>query len=217
MGKKLFAAAVAAAALGLSIAAGPAAVAVEGDGYPPVTPTEPSLSGSVAASECVGDVPWISYRVTLNDPEGLITSQDAFLRITGSGESIDLPLGTIGADGTLAGRTLWPGASVDAAGNATGWPGWMQNSAGEWVATSGNYAWTRGNINATIHVNPELTVPLSYPAASPLCANPKQASGDNTALAYTGSTVSWVAVGVGAGALAAGGALLIARRRRSHS
>lgn len=220
MHKKLFATAVAVAVIGITALTGSAASAVEVDPYTPVTPTEPSLAGSLTSSDCAGDVPWIDYKVVLTDPDNQSTSDTAVLHIEGSGQSVDLPLGTL-AGGSLSGRILWPGASVDGNGEANGWPGWTKDSSGAWVETDGNYAWTRGPIQATIVVNPEISVPLSYPAATMECANPEAlAAGVETApeeLALTGSTVSWIAVGAGVGALALGGGLMAARRRRVHN
>lgn len=221
MRKTLFASLVTATVLGITAISGTAAFAVEEDPYTPSTSDDASLAGSLAATECVGDVPWIDYQVTLTDPDNEITETAATLRITGSGQSVEIPLGTL-VDDSLSGRVLWPGASVGADGTGTGWPGWT-NESGVWEQTTGNFAWTRGPITATIHVNPEVVVPLSYPVASPVCANPASESGlpltysGEDALASTGSTVSWIAVGVGAAALALGGGLIAARRRRVHN
>lgn len=230
MRRKILATAIASAVFGLSALAGTAAYAEEIDSYTPTTPSEPSLAGTTSDVECASDVPWIKYTVKLTDPDNVSTSNEAFLRISGSGESVDLPLGTL-VDGTVSGSILWPGAAIDADGNAAGWPGW-ELVDGVWQQTTGNYAWTRGDIVATVHVNPEAVVPLSYPEATTDCANPESvsssggsaggaaASGTATAaapgLAVTGSTISWAVAGIGVGALAVGGALLAVRRRRVH-
>lgn len=212
MRKTLAATALAIAIVGMSAGA---AVAAEGDDYTPETPPTLTLAGSTAATECVGDVPWIDYSVEMTDPDNLAKGHTAFLRLSDGANQVDLALGALKADNTLSGRILWPGASVDAQGNGTGWPGWAFVD-GAWVETTGNFAWTRGPITATLHVNPELVVPLSYPKATAACANPTgllHQGATTGALAMTGGTVSLVAAGVGVGALALGLGLTLRRRR----
>ncbi|MEJ3405808.1 cell wall protein [Rathayibacter sp. YIM 133350] len=132
-------------------------------------PADPSLAGSVVASECDGDVPWITYDVVLVDPDDKATSHTAYLTLAAGGRSIKLLLGEI-VNGHLAGRIIWPGASVAADGTAIGWPGWKQ-VGGRWVQTDENYGWTRSLTSALITVNPEVTVPIGYPTATPACAS----------------------------------------------
>ncbi len=199
-----------------------AAFATGDDGYTPGTPTTPTLSGSTAGVACVKNAPYIQYSVTMTDPDNAATGHTAYLLLADAqGHSVDLQLGTL-VNNRLSGSILWPGASVDANGNGTGWPGWVM-SAGAWQQTTGNYAWTRGAITATLHVNPSLVVPLAYPPASAACANPASvgdasgvAAAGGSALAVTGATVPWLAAGVGVSALAVGGLLLALRRRRAE-
>ncbi|GAB2837789.1 cell wall protein [Microbacterium insulae] len=202
-----------------------AALAVEEDPYTPIDPTEPTLAGSVAASECEGDVPYISYTVTLTDPDGQSTGNDASLVLSSGANSVTIPLGTL-VNGQLAGKVLWPGASVDGAGNPTGWPGWAFVD-GEWVETTGNFAWTRGSISAVLQVNPDLAVPLSYPPATPNCAaqpptalspdSPETASVDGAALAATGGALPYAVAGTGLGLVGLGVAAVLLRRRSARS
>uniref|UniRef100_UPI00138E2CDF hypothetical protein n=1 Tax=Paraoerskovia marina TaxID=545619 RepID=UPI00138E2CDF len=134
-------------------------------------PQEPALTGSVATGECLKDAPWIFYDVTLTDPDGQSTGTAARIVLTDGTETSTVELGELGADGTLSGKVLWPGASVAEDGETpTGWPGWAQTEDGSWVETDGNFAWTRGDITATLEVNPEISVDLSYPPATPDCA-----------------------------------------------
>lgn len=192
------------------------------DPYVPTPHMEPTLAGSVVASECLGDVPWIGYSVSMDDPASLATGNTASLYITDGANSVTVPLGEL-VDGALSGRVLWPGASVDASGNPTGWPGWVQQADGTWVETTGNYAWTRGNISAELRVNPVLAVPLSYPPSTPGCANGPtvtpaggnpQAAGVSDPLAATGmpATALPLAVGIGGALLLCGVAILLVRR-----
>lgn len=129
-----------------------------------------TLVGSMATGSCVADSPWIDYTVTLTDPYDQASSREARIVLTDGSNSVTLDLGSVPASGTLSGRVLWPGASVDpVTGAANGWPGWEQ-VGGEWRPTTGNFAWTRAITEATIEVNPSLVVALSYPPATPDCA-----------------------------------------------
>ncbi|WP_278236373.1 LPXTG cell wall anchor domain-containing protein [Isoptericola sp. AK164] len=197
---------------------------------------EPTLAGSLAAGECVADAPWINYDVRLTDPDGQSAATSAFLVLSDGTHEETLPLGELDADGMLSGRTLWPGASVaDDGVTPTGWPGWAQRADGTWVETDGNYAWTRGDITATLVVNPEVAVDLAYPPATPNCAaeppqtdptpapsDPVDASdeptpdaeiaSDGDPLPQTGSDIALVAIGALV-LIATGGAFLWLRRR----
>ena len=210
MRRTLAAAALTLAITGLSAGAAFAA----DDDSPPVTPTSPTLAGSTAGSACVGDVPYISYSVTLTDPDNVSTDHSVYLRLTDGSNEFQTKLGDL-KNNKLSGTILWPGAKVDGNGDAAGWPGWAKVD-GQWVETNGNYAWTRGNITASLIVNPELVVPVSYPTATSGCANPTAVSPESpgtSALATTGGTVSLVAAGIGVGALAVGLGLTMRRRR----
>lgn len=189
----------------------PAAAHAEPEDYTPADPATPSLAGSTAVGTCERDVPWISYDLTLVDPDAQATSNQASLVLTDGANTTTIPLGTL-VDGRLSGRILWPGASTDAGGAAAGWPGWAYQN-GQWVEVPDNYRWTRGDITATVVVNPELVVPLSYPVATPDCATgPRQ--GSVAALPATGVSQAVFPIAVaGAAALVAGG--LLAFRRRS--
>lgn len=192
----------------------PTAAMAEGDDYTPTNPATPTLAGSTAVGVCEKDAPWIAFNVALIDPDSQVTSNEAKLVITDGANTETIVLGTL-VDGGLSGRVLWPGASVNAAGEATGWPGWAFEN-GQWVEVSGNFAWTRGPITATIEVNPSLVVPLSYPPATPQCAagphNPSTASLPATGMA---AAVGPIAI-AGAIALAIGLAFVIFRRRSAR-
>lgn len=215
MFRKLAAAVAVAAALTIAL---PTAALAADDNYTPHTPKAPTLAGSIAASECDGNVPWISYSVNLTDPDNQSKSHAVTLVLKDATHSYTIKLGTL-VDDKLSGKVLWPGATVGADGKGTGWPGW-KFSNGQWVQTDGNFAWTRGAITAELRVNPTLTVPLSYPPASAACATAieGQAAGDPAAiLPVTGLNVPVVPIGVAGGAIVLlGAALLIARRVRRH-
>ena len=189
----------------------PAAAQGESDDYTPTDPATPTLAGSTAVGVCEKDAPWILYDVTLIDPDAQATSDEATLVLTDGTNTATIALGTL-VNGNVSGRVLWPGASVDSTGAATGWPGWAYEN-GQWVEVPGNFAWTRGDITATIEVNPSLVVPLSYPPATPQCAaaptNPSTASLPATGM---NAVVGPIAV-VGVTALAVGLVFLVLRRR----
>ncbi|WP_239453408.1 MULTISPECIES: LPXTG cell wall anchor domain-containing protein [Microbacterium] len=202
-------------AIGALVALGGSSAAhAEADDYTPTNPATPSLAGSTAVGECENDSPWIEFDITLIDPDGQSTSDVATLVLTDGTNSTTLTLGTL-VDGSLSGRVLWPGASVDASGEATGWPGWAFEN-GEWVEVPGNFRWTRGDITATIEVNPSLVVPLSYPPATPQCsANPPGSAPASLPATGMAAAIAPIAV-VGVAALAAGAGFLIIRRRSAR-
>lgn len=185
------------------------------DGYTPQEPEEPTLAGSFAVGECERDVPWIQYAVELTDPDAQVTTSTVTLTLSDGTNSTTLTLGEL-VDDRLSGRALWPGAAVDANGDAAGWPGW-EYVDGAWVPTDGNFAWTRGDITAVLDVNPRLAVPLAYPPASPQCVSGAQVAAAGVGLAVTGETLGvLVPVAVVGGVVVLGGAaLLLLRRRRS--
>lgn len=200
-------------AVATALALGAPAAANAVDDYPPPPPGSETLAGSFAISECVRDAPWIRYRVILSGADGQATGRNATLVLSRGDNAVEIPLGTL-AGTELSGRVLWPGASVNAHGTPTGWPGWsFQN--GQWVQTEGNFAWTRGPVSAVIRVGTDLSVPLAYPAATADCVAGPSVAGTTSSLAITGGTVSLAVAGVGVGLLALGGAAILVRRRRS--
>lgn len=197
-----------------------------GSYVPPPPPPTPSLVGSSVDVSCVGDVPTIVYHLVVTDPGALTGNHVAALVISDGVNRVDVTLGDV-SSGSLDGTVLWPGASADASGKANGWPGWVFRD-GAWAETAGNYAWTRGAITVTLRVNPELRVALTYPPATSACASPKVArtlvsaayrtlvSGQSKSLPATGGQVGAVVAisAAGVGAVALGGVVLVARRRR---
>ncbi len=186
----------------------------------------PSLAGTLAAGVCEADAPWITYDVVLTDPDNQSTGTAATLVLSDGTNTERIELGELDDDGTLEGRTLWPGASVDDDGNATGWPGW-EFVDGAWVETDGNFAWTRELTSAVIEVNPNTTVALVYPPATPNCVagpptGPGGEPGDgdgNTpsagaGLAATGFAGTSMAIVAGVIVIAGIAFLVIARLRR---
>ena len=187
-------------------------------GYTPRSPQQPTLAGTTIAPSCAADAPWIDYSVLLVDPQNLSTGHTATLVLSDGARSATLTLGTVTAGVPLTGRVLWPGASVGSDGRGNGWPGWAYVD-GQWTTSDDNFGWTRGDITATVEVNPSLAVALSYPPSSPNCrtapADIRAAAAAGAALPATGGDIALAAgVGVaGAGLIAMGGALVVRRRR----
>ncbi len=173
-----------AAALALAIVGAGSGAAFAADDYTPGSPSEPSLAGSLASGTCSHGEPRIAYDVRLTDPSGVAKSHTAYLQLSGGGQVLDIELGEL-VDNTLSGSIAWPSES-----------------------------WTHGDITATLHVNPQTAVPLSYPLVANPCGDPAAAS-SNT-LATTGGTISLVAAGIGVAAVAVGAGLTLRRRRRAQ-
>lgn len=134
---------------------------------------DPTFDGrTVTTSECDNDTPWIDYSVIVNDPDGQLSGTRAtltFVHPTDPTQNHVVELGDVTAGEALAGRILWPGASVDpVTGEPTGWPGWAFEG-GEWVVTDGNFAWTRDLTEVTLTVNPSMQIAIAYPPATPEC------------------------------------------------
>ncbi|WP_344304840.1 hypothetical protein, partial [Agromyces salentinus] len=198
----------------------------------------PTLTGSVATGECVADAPWIFYDIQLTDPDQQSTSTTASIVLTDGVNSETIELGEL-VDGALSGKLLWPGASVAADGvTPTGWPGWEQLADGTWYESDGNFAWTRGDIDATIEVNPDLAVELSYPPATPDCADGptivptdggdgdgsgtpggdgESTTASGVGLASTGFAGTTIAIVAGLVVLAGVAFMVIARARRKRA
>ena len=127
----------------------------------------PLIPGGIA-SQCVGSVPYLGYAFTL--PEGFVTDSPTPLTITFV-HPTDPSQNYVVSNLPLSGTLLWPGASATA---PLQWPGWALQSNGTYVATTGNYAWTRPSVTVLFEVNPSYQTTVNYPAESTLCADPEQ-------------------------------------------
>jgi hypothetical protein len=180
------------------------------------------LNVNVLEPICDNDVPYLSYEVTaVGSPNTTVTI--TWINPTDPGQSV------VYANLPLTGRVLWPGAVVDAQGNPVDWPGWRQLSDGTWVEGD-EFDWVRPSVQVHFKVNPEATVTVGYPPATPTCsANPpgSEVLVDNPTdgptsevLAATGSDgakpITFAALGlVLAGAVAV--TLAVVSRRRHHT
>ncbi|WP_061963885.1 SdrD B-like domain-containing protein [Demequina aurantiaca] len=129
-----------------------------------IPPGERELLPGDIVAQCVGDIPWLNYSLQL--PEGFTTQDATPLTITFK-HPTDPSQDYVIQNQPLAGEILWPGASATA---PLQWPGWEQLADGSYVETDGNYAWTRDGVEVLFQVNPEYTVTLQYPPATPECA-----------------------------------------------
>ncbi|UTT63544.1 hypothetical protein [Microcella humidisoli] len=140
-------------------------------------PTDcPTLEGSTAASQCEQDAPYLEWTIDLTDAgESISFPTNATLTLrskTDPSKFYEFPAYELTGTGASTGSALWPGAAVDDDGNGTAWPGWAFVD-GEWVIDDSNFGWVRGgDVELFIQVNPEIAIDVSYPNATPDCANP---------------------------------------------
>jgi hypothetical protein len=225
--RKSFAALAVAALIVLAVPAAANAVSGGNVGSEVVTPTPtptptdytppqpPSLTGSTLAPVCADGVPWINYHVVLTDPDGQSTGTIATLILSDGTNTYSQELGDLSDSNPLSGQILWPGASVDpVTGEGNGWPGWAFEN-GQWVETTGNFAWTRQPITAIIDVNPQIQVSLSYPPATPNCTDPPSGGGNLPATGLNAAVV-WP-IGIAGAVLVLAGVTFVVLRRRALS
>jgi LPXTG-motif cell wall-anchored protein len=173
------------------------------------------LDISAIGPVCAKDVPYIEVtfgaQSQFNGRPASVTFRDLNGNVVGT-DSATYQAGT-----TV--RFVYPGASVDAAGNATDWPGWVFDGD-EWVVDPSD-ANLRAGLTVVIEVNPTATATVSYPPATTACANPVQVDPAPTtttatvpagALPQTGSSTTVLASIAALLVLAGGGALMATRR-----
>ncbi|MGB3911288.1 MAG: DUF5979 domain-containing protein [Pseudolysinimonas sp.] len=128
-----------------------------------------------AFTECVQDAPWLDYSVDAHnlDVSGR-TMQVNWL--DADGDIVQTDEIDILADGTVAGRLLFPGAAVDADGDGIAWPGWRPALAGEtpdWENLILDPALPsyglRSGASVEFVINPTTTVAIAYPPATADC------------------------------------------------
>lgn len=128
----------------------------------PTTVAPSPLDIAAITPVCQNDAPFID--VTYGDfPEynGLPTAV-SFIH---DGVVIEVQIGTFDANGTE--RFVYPGASVDADGNPTDWPGWAFDGV-NWVEDPTD-AFLRDSLLVEVAVNPTASATVSYPPATPEC------------------------------------------------
>ena len=118
------------------------------------------------------------------------------------GNAVETQTATYQAGATV--RFVYPGASVDAAGNPVDWPGWVFDGD-EWV-TDPSDSHLRDGLTVVVEVNPTATATVSYPPATAACANPPTVVDPPTPqgqLPQTGSSTGVLAI-IASALLAAG-------------
>jgi hypothetical protein len=116
---------------------------------------------------CSRDVPYVNLTFG-NQPEfNGLTGTITFLDV--NGQFIEAHEVVYQAGETIS--LLFPGAEVDAAGNATDWPGWQLNSDGFWVLDPSDAVWREG-LTIVAEINPTATATVEYPPSTAACASP---------------------------------------------
>jgi hypothetical protein len=181
-------------------------------------PPEPAAVSAVSP-ECIADAPFVM--VTFGPQTRYVgkTAHITFFDVHGVAlEAHDAPYVP---NGTV--KLIYPGASVDAAGNATDWPGWKLAPNGNWVEDPSD-AYLRDGLTVRIEVNPTAEAKVSYPPATSTCANPNNTPSTTTStsstpplavtLPNTGTNVPSPLSVIGCSLLAVGVLLAIAAVRR---
>lgn len=191
------------------------------DDYGAALPCEVDVT--VLTPVCDNDVPMLRYAV---EAVGTDRTTVTVTFVNPDGDDV------VHADQPLSGTVPWPGAVVDSAGKGVDWPGWHREG-GTWVEGD-EFDWVKPSVQVSFEVNPSASAVVSYPPSSPVCltqpersdvlvAGPEPAAAGKPAaakpaaraevLSATGSTVGPVAL-IAAGLLLAGGAGVVAARRR---
>ena len=182
---------------------------------PPTTPGPSGLSISAIGPVCLRDAPYIE--VTFGNQPEFNGRPAAITFIDLDGSSVGTDTATYQAGSTV--RFVYPGASVDGAGNPTDWPGWMLVD-GHWVVDPSD-ARLRDGLTVVIEVNPTATATVSYPPATAACANPQTTPDPAPSttvpapagrLPQTGASTGVLAMVAAAFLLAGGGAIFATRR-----
>jgi hypothetical protein len=117
---------------------------------------------------CIRDAPFISYTIVTVGFAPVDPSATLVIR-TADGAVLD----TLTVH-DLSVQIIWPGASVDQAGNATDWPGWMRAADGEsWEPDPTDDLLRDGlTIEVTVDGAAPAIATVDYPPDDSACANP---------------------------------------------
>jgi len=198
-------------------------------GFYVTTTTSPNTSIDVSGFRpvCIRDAPFISYTIV---PVGFTPATQSATLVIRATDGTEVGTETVDA---LTGQILWPGATVDAAGNTTDWPGWRRASDGvSWEPDPTDDLLRDGlTIEVTVDGAPPATATVSYPPDDSACANPPSpdrpststpcvpgddAAPDECDLAAAGGSPANLVL-IGAAALLAGGLMILATRRRQSN
>ena len=169
----------------------------------------PSLDVSAFSPECVRDAPYINYTIV---PLGFTPADSTATLVIRAADGTVVDTTQVPS---LSGQLIWPGAEVDAAGNATDWPGWKLADDGvSWIPDPTDAAVREGltievSVDADDGTTVTATATVSYPPDTSPCANPPRPN----PLAETGGAPANLLL-VGVTALLAGVLLVASARHR---
>lgn len=139
---------------------------------PPTTPetTPPIVRIAAVTPLCHKDAPYVEVTFggdsVFDGRAGTITFIDV------NGTTVATHAITFAVGDTV--QFLYPGATVDAQGNGTDWPGW-KFSNGQWVPDTSDVDLRQG-LTVVLAVNPTDTATVEYPSASEGCTLPENIS-----------------------------------------
>jgi hypothetical protein len=137
-----------------------------GEACPPPTTVPQSLDIVAMGPVCLRDAPYIE--VTFGDQPQFNGRTATVTFVDLDGDVVGTETATYQAGATV--RFVYPGATVDAAGNAVDWPGWMFDGT-VWVHDPSD-AHLRDGLTVVVEVNPTATGSVTYPDATAACADP---------------------------------------------
>ena len=198
---------------------------------PTTTTTATTIAGALAITAitpiCVRDAPFV--QVTFGDQPQYDGRVATITFIDKNGTVVATHTATYVANGSVT--FVYPGASVDANGVATDWPGWVFDGD-EWVPDPTD-SYLRDGLTVRVEVNPTATGQVAYPPATSACANPQQGvGGEQGVVARPGATAAPAAqasataalpttgratgptAAIAAAAVALGAAAMVLARRR---
>lgn len=126
-------------------------------------PPAPTISIEAVTPVCQKDAPWID--VTLHGDSVLNGHAGTLSFVDVNGVTVATHPITFNSGETL--RFIYPGASVDAAGNPTDWPGWVFEH-GAWVVDPTD-AYLKEGLTVIVEVNPTASASVSYPQPTEAC------------------------------------------------
>lgn len=183
--------------------------ATETVAYPPSSPDcatnppgapEPTIKVDTLTPVCIQGVTYLEYGVTVTGTPNT-TATLTWHNPTGGADFVN-------RDVPLRGRVLWPGAYPERFVDLKKSDGWeLVNNM--WQNTR-DFGWAVGTVDVTFKVNPEVTVPVTFPEDTAGCV---RASGVAGLLPRTGTEILGV-VGFALGFLALGTIVVVLTRRR---
>lgn len=182
--------------------------ATETVSYPPSSPdcttspvnAEPTITIDTLTPVCDQGVTYLQYGITVTGTDHT-TATLTWHNPTGGADFVtkDVP---------LRGRVLWPGAYPERFVDLKASDGWeLVNNT--WQNTR-DFGWAVGTVDVTFAVNPEITVPVTFPADTSNCV---RSAGVRGLLPRTGTEVLGL-VGFALGFLALGTTVVVLTRRR---